>query len=440
MRAPRGVAAFLVICGGQMVSLFGTGLTAFALGVWIYQRTGSVTQYSTILLFNVLPPVLLSPVAGALVDRFDRRRVIIASDCAAGLATLTLALLFFSGRLAIWHIYVALSVSSSAQAFRWPALSASMTLLVPGRQLGRASGLMQMGVATAQVLAPLAAGALLGPLGMAGVLGIDFTTFLFAVLTLLTVRIPRPAAAAAPGEVRSLGGELAYGWHYLRRHPGLLALLCLFAGSNFTMGLLTVLITPLVLSFASPRVLGTVLSVAGSGLLLGGIVMAVWGGPRRRLAGISCALLAQSLVLLLGGWRISAPQVAAMAFVFLGCYSVINTCSQALWQSKVAAAVQGRVFATRQMVALSALPLSRIVAGPLADRVFEPLLAPGGRLAGTLGRILGTGPGRGIELLIIVLGLFNLLVLALAWSYPRLRLLEDEMPDLTTAREAPLPA
>ncbi|HEY0511020.1 MAG TPA: MFS transporter [Thermoanaerobaculia bacterium] len=403
MSAPRGIAAFLVICGGQMVSLFGTGLTAFALGVWVYQRTGSVTQYSTILLFNVLPPVLLSPVAGALVDRFDRRRMIIASDCAAGLATLALALLFFSGRLEIWHIYVALSVSSSAQAFRWPALSASMTLLVPGPQLGRASGLMQMGTATAQVLAPLAAGALLAPLGVAGILGIDFTTFLFAVLTLLAVRIPRPAAAAG-GEKESVAGQLAYGWRYLRRHPGLLALLCLFASSNFTMGLLTVMITPLVLSFSSPRVLGTVLSVAAGGLLTGGIVMTLWGGPRRRLAGIGGAFLVQGLVLILGGWRISAPQIAAMAFVFLGCYAVISTCSQALWQSKVEAGVQGRVFATRQMIALSALPLSRLIAGPLADKAFEPLLAPGGRLAGTLGRFLGVGPGRGIELLIIVLG------------------------------------
>jgi len=438
MSAPRGVAAFLVICGGQVVSLFGTGLTAFALGVWVFQRTGSVTQYSTILLFNVLPPVLLSPVAGALVDRFDRRRVIIASDCAAGLATLALALLFFSGRLAIWHIYVALSVSSSAQAFRWPALSASMTLLVPGRQLGRASGLMQMGTATAQILAPLAAGALLAPLGVAGILAIDFTTFLFAVLTLLAVRVPRPAAAAG-GEKEPLATQLAYGWNYLRRHPGLLALLCLFAGSNFTMGLLTVLITPLVLSFASPRVLGLVLAVASSGLLTGGVVMIVTGGPRRRLAGIGGAMLVQGLALLLGGWRLGAPQIAALAFVFLCGFAVINTCSQALWQSKVEPGVQGRVFAMRQMIALSALPLSRLLAGPLADKVFEPLLAPGGRLAGTLGHVLGVGRGHGIALLIIVLGLFNLLVLAVAWSYPRLRLLEDEMPDFTQPREVLVP-
>jgi DHA3 family macrolide efflux protein-like MFS transporter len=434
------MAAFLTICGGQVVSLFGTGLTAFALGVWVYKLTGSVTQYSTILLFNVLPPVLLSPVAGALVDRFDRRRVIIASDCAAGLATLSLALLFFSGRLEIWHIYVALSVSSSAQAFRWPALSASMTLLVPGRQLGRASGLMQMGTAMAQVLAPLAAGALLAPLGVAGLLGIDFSTFLFAVATLLAVRIPRPEAAAAPGDRESVAGQLAYGWNYLRHHPGLLALLCLFAGSNFTMGLLTVLITPLVLSFASPQVLGTVLSVAGGGLLAGGLVMALTGGPRRRLAGIGGAFLVQGLALLLGGWRISAPQIAALAFVFLFGFAVINTCSQALWQSKVPAGVQGRVFATRQMIALSALPLSRLVAGPLADKVFEPLLLPGGRLAGTLGRLLGVGPGRGIELLLIVLGLFNLLVLAAAWSYPRLRHLEEEMPDLVQPQNKMAPA
>jgi MFS transporter, DHA3 family, macrolide efflux protein len=435
MSAPRGMAAFLVICCGQMVSLFGTGVTGFALGVWAYQRTGSVTQYSIILLFNVLPIVLLSPVAGALVDRLDRRRVMIASDCAAGLAVLTLAALFFSVRLAIWHIYVLLSIASAAQAFRWPALAASMTSLVPGPQIGRASGLMQMSGATAQVLAPLAAGALWLPLGVAGLLALDFATFLLAVLTVLAVHIPRAETASAASTRESLLRPLGYGWIYLRRHAGLLALLALFAGSNFTMGLLTVLITPLVLSFASTRVLGTVLSVASGGLLAGSSFMVAWGGPRRRLAGIGVAMAVQSLVLLLGGWHPNAPRLAASAFVFLFGYAVINTCSQALWQSKVAPDIQGRVFALRQMIALSALPLSRLVAGPLADKVFEPLLAPGGRLAGTLGRVLGVGSGRGIGLLIILLGLFNLLVLALAWSYPRLRLLEGEMPDLTLPRQ-----
>jgi len=425
-----GMRTFLTIWAGQTVSLLGSGLTGFALGVWAYQRTGSVTQYSLILLFNVLPNVLLSPVAGALVDRLDRRWVMIASDCGAGLGTLILAALFFSGRLQIWHIYVLLSLASSAQSFRWPALSASLTLLVPRSRIGRASGLLQMGSATALVLAPLAAGTLMAPLGMAGILLVDTATFAVGVATLLAVRIPRPAAAAAGGE-GSLLAQLGDGWRALRRAPGLLALLALFASTNFVMGLLTVLITPLVLSFATPRVLGTVLAVASSGLLAGGIVMASWGGPRRRLAGIGIALSVQAAALVCGGWRASAPLVAGSAFVFLFGYSVINTCSQALWQTKVAPDVQGRIFALRQMIALSALPLSRLVAGPLADRVFRPLLAPGGRLAGSLGRWLGVGPGRGIGLLIVALGLFDLLVLAAAWSYPRLRRLEREVPDFS---------
>jgi DHA3 family macrolide efflux protein-like MFS transporter len=433
----RGMATFLALCCGQVVSLFGNGLTGFALGVWAFQRTGSVTQYSLILLFNVLPAVLLSPVAGALVDRFDRRRVMIASDACAGCAILVLALLFSSGRLAIWEIYAALSVSSSTQAFRWPALAASMTLLVPRRQIGRASGMMQMGTATAQVLAPLAAGALLAPLGPAGLLGLNVSTFLVSIVLLLAVRIPRPAGAAAAGG-EPMTAQLAYGWTYLRRHPGLLALLLLFAASNFTMGLLTVLITPLVLSFASARVLGAVLSAAGGGLLAGGLVMSVWGGPRRRLAGIFAACVAQGLVLALGGWHASAPAIAAAAALFLFGFAVINTCSQAIWQSKVSPEVQGRVFAMRQMVALSAIPLSRLVAGPLADRLFEPLLEPGGLLVPALGRLFGVGHGRGIALLIVALGLWNLLTVAVAWSYPRLRLLEDELPDVTpdTATEA----
>jgi DHA3 family macrolide efflux protein-like MFS transporter len=153
---------------------------------------------------------------------------------------------------------------------------------------------------------------------------------------------------------------------------------------------------------------------------------------------IFAALLLQALVLFLGGARASAPLITAAAFLYLLGFPIINACSQAIWQTKVAPDVQGRVFAMRQMIALSCMPLAQLAAGPLADFVFKPLLAAGGPLAGSLGRIMGVGPGRGIGLLLMALGIANLLVLAAAWSYPRLRGVEDEVPD--AIEEAPAPA
>jgi len=430
--------SFLIIWFGQVVSRLGTGFTGFALAVWVYQRTGSVTQLALISFFTVAPAVLMSPFAGALVDRWDRRRAMLLSDSGAGVSSLAIALLFYGGRLEIWAIYVVVAISSLFQSLQWPAFSASTTLLVGKQNLVRANGLNQMGQAVAQIAAPVLAGALVGRIGVPGVILIDAATFLFSVGTLLAVHIPRPESSAESAAGRgSLLREAAYGWTYLTRRRGLLALLALFAAANFTMGMLTVLIVPLVLSFNTAGTLGTVLSIASSGLLLGSLAMVAWGGPARRMRGVFGALLLQALVLFVGGWRASVPLITASAFLYLLSFPIINTCSQAIWQTKVAADVQGRVFAMRQMIALSAMPLAQLAAGPLADFVFKPLLVAGGPLAGSLGRILGVGPGRGIGLLFMALGIANLLAFAAAWSYPRLRRLEDEMPD---AVEVPVPA
>jgi len=429
------MTAFLILWLGQLVSGLGTGLTGFALGVWVYQRSGSVTQLALISVCNVLPAALMSPFAGALVDRWSRRWAMFASDTGAGASTLAIALLVAGGRAEVWAICAGVAIASLFRSLQWPAYSAATTQLVGKRHLGRANGLSQLALAVAQVGAPVLAGALLGSIGLRGVILVDVATYLFALSTLLAVRIPRAAASAEAAAGRgSLLREAAFGWTYLTRRPGLLGLLGLFAAANFIMGMLTVLIVPLVLSFASARTLGTVLSVASSGLFAGGLAMALWGGPQRRMRGIFAPLLLQGVALLAGGARQSVSLIASAACLYLLAFPIVNACSQAIWQAKVAPDVQGRVFAMRQAVALISLPIAQLAAGSLADRVFEPLLAAGGPLAGSLGRIVGSGPGRGIGLLFMVLGIANLLIAVAAWSSPRLRRLEDEVPTPSPAR------
>ncbi|MGB5985303.1 MAG: MFS transporter, partial [Desulfobacterales bacterium] len=179
----RGVRTFLIIWFGQLISLVGTNMTGFALGVYVYQGTGSVTQFALISLFVTLPTILLSPFAGALVDRWDRRTVLILSDTGAGLSTLAIFLLLASGRLEVWMIYLATGISSAFSAFQWPAYSASTALLVPKEHFGRASGMTQLNEAAAQIVAPAIAGAVVVTIGVQGVIFIDFVTFGFAVLT-----------------------------------------------------------------------------------------------------------------------------------------------------------------------------------------------------------------------------------------------------------------
>lgn len=426
-----GYRTFVLIWFGQLISLTGSGVTGFALGVWVFQRTGSATQFALISLFTSLPGILFSPLTGALVDRWDRRWCMILSDAGSGLCTLAVALLFMANRLEIWHIYLTMAISSTFSAFQWPAYSAATTLLVSKKHLGRASGMVQVGGAVAQITSPVLAGVLVGLIKLEGVILVDFVSAAFAILTLAFVHVPRPRVSeegkAAQG---SLLREAAFGWKYIMERPGLLGLLLLFATTNFTMGMVQVLFTPLVLSFTNVATLGTIMSICGIGILAGSLTMSAWGGPKVRVNGIYASRLVQGVVLFTAGLPPRVVTISIAAFLYFFCSPIIGGCSQAIWQVKTAADVQGRVFAVRRMIAWSSLPLAYLAAGPLADHVFEPMLSQGGSLADSVGQIIGTGQGRGIGLLYIILGIITLIATTAGFLYPRVRKVEAELPDI----------
>jgi len=428
----RRPIVFILIWVGQLVSITGSGLTGFTLGIWTYQRTGSATQYALIFTFTILPAVIISPFAGSLVDRWDHRRVLIVSHLGIGASTLLLALLLLAGRLEVWHIYLASAFQSALNTFQWLALSAAVTLVVPQRHLGRASGMTQLGESIARVVSPALAGVLLLSVRLWGVLLINCLTSLIAVLTLLVTRIPKLAAVPTKSQDGrdSLLRDVGYGWSYVTERRGLFGLLIFFALTNFLSGMVVVLSTPFILSFASAAALGMILSIAGAGMVVGSLVMSGWGGPKRRVnAVLGFEMLAGASIVLAGIGR-SAALVAVATFVFSFSVATTLACSQAIWQSKIEPGVQGRVFAVRRMIAWSILPFAYVIAGPLADKVFTPLLVVGGPLAGTVGRVIGVGPGRGIGLLFVVMGTFVVLISAVGFLFPRLRLVEQELPDI----------
>lgn len=438
---PRGMKNFIIIWFGQTISMFGSGLGSFALGVWVFQRSGSVTDFALISVFAALPNLLLSPLAGVLVDRWDRRWAMILTDSVAGLCTLTIALLVFYDNLQIWHIYLIVMTITTFGALQGPALSASIPLLVPKSQLGRASGMQQAGSALSNVAAPMLAGFLLLAIGLNGVMVIDFVTFLIAVGSLLLIRIPRPPVSETGRAARgTIYQEALFGFTYLLRRPGLMALLMLYAATNISLGMVIVLLQPLILSFADAAALGTVMSISSVGLLLGAIAVSVWGGARRRVAAILTISAIQGVLLILGGLWANIYFIAAVAFVFLFLNPVVSAADRVLWQIKIPLDVQGRIFATRRIFAGISLPIAYLIAGPLADKVAEPMLAPGGALADSVGRIIGVGPGRGIGLIIIAMGVLMILVVFLAWLHPRLRRVEEEIPDVVNDERNRTPA
>ena len=431
--------SFLIIWLGQVISIVGSSLTSFGLAVWIFDQTGQATPFALTVLFGSLPRVLLAPFAGVAADRWNRRRIMILSDTGAAVVTLGALLLLTRGDLAVWHIYAIATVGSILGAFQDPAYSASVIMLVPKEQLGRANGLLQMGEALSMLIAPLLAGALFGLIGLRGIVFIDLATFFFAVGALLLVAIPQPKTRPehnATNTVETRWSQLTFGWHYLRARQGLFGLLLFFALVNFLLNFAVVLLGPLVLSFSNATGYGIVQSVGGVGMLVGSIAMSAWGGPQRRMPAVisfifmaACGLLAASLV----------PSVAVIAagfFLLLFSVPFGSGTSAAIFQVKIDPDVQGRVFSMRTMISRSMMPLAFLLAGPLADRVFEPLMQSDGALGRSLaGSLLGSGPGRGIGLLFALAGLILMICTLLVWANPRIRNLEDELPDAVVSAD-----
>ena len=273
--------------------------------------------------------------------------------------------------------------------------------------------------------------------GLGGVIAVDFATYLFAVLTLLFVRVPSPERSEAGKEAQgSLWKEALYGWTYISTRAGLLGLLLIFAAFNFVSGLILPLITPMILDTTSADMLGYLMSIVGVGMLIGTLVMSAWGGPKRRIHGVLGFLMISGFFTSMLGVSPLIPVLAMAGFGLMFSMPIINGSSQAIWQSKVDPDVQGRVFSVRRMIAWSMTPLAYIVAGPLADRVFRPLLLEGGALADSVGQLIGVGPGRGTGFMFIVVGAVSIVVAALGYLNPHVRNVEDELPDVVIPDES----
>jgi MFS transporter, DHA3 family, macrolide efflux protein len=419
---------FLLLWVAQTVSLVGSQLTAFGLGVWVYQRTQSTMMYSLVALANLAPRVLFAPLMGGFVDRRDLRSVLIAGHVGAGVCALAIALLFGTGRLEVLAIIGLMAVGATFNAIHLPAFSKATALLVPPEGLGKANGLTQLGVALGYLVAPLLAGLLMPSIDVPGLLVIDLGSFVFAIAVLGSLRlIPFDTAVDPKGHASHpllFLRDAAEGWRYIRARRGLLVLLLLITAMSFNLGMVQVLITPLMLSFASVTVLSIVLFVGGMGMVVGSVAMMAWGGPRRRAQGVLGFLLLQGVFLLVGSLRPLAPVVAAGAFGVLLTVPLITACDQSIWQQLVPTEIHGRVMAVHSAVSGASVPVAYLLAGPLADRLFEPWMKSGGLLAASVGPLIGEGQGRGIGLLFAVLGFGTFLVVALGAFSSSLRRVE----------------
>ncbi|MGN9810003.1 MFS transporter [Micromonospora sp. BQ11] len=433
--------AFNLIWAGQAVSLIGSAMTTFGIGVWIFVLTGSPTSFATLVLAGSLPGLLALPFAGVVVDRFDRRRVMVLSDLGTALGPLVLLTLNTTGRLELWHLYVMVAVSSVFHAFQWPAFASLVPQLVPKDQLSRANGRVGMAEAIGLVFGDLLAGALYGVLGLNGLLLVDLCTFVVAMATMLLsyrLRAAIPPVRRGGADRRPMLSEMTQGWTFIRQRHGLLGLLVFFACYNLVINMALVLVAPLVLSSHPPSALGVINAVGAVGMIAVSGLMSFTRQPRHLVRAVLAVAVLHGFLLVGIGSSQGVPWLLAVCmFGILGGYAVTNAVTPTLWQRKTPTEVQGRVFAIRRLLAWSADPIAFAVAGPLAEYVGTPLVD--GPLAGSAGRLTGSGTGGGIAMVFLLAGVLLLGVVA-ATCVPRsVRRLEQDLPDADAQEEPARP-
>lgn len=434
-----GMRAFTIVWFGQLVSLLGTSMTGFALPIWVFGQTERVQELALVGLAFTLPLILLSPVVGALIDRSDRKLMMMLSDLASGLMTVVIFVLITTDSLEIWHLYITSAISGAFQSFQWPAYSAAISVMLPKKHYGRAQGMISLAESGSGIFAPLLAGAMLGVVGLRGILLIDIVTFLFAVGSLLLVDIPNPerTAEGAAGQ-GSLLRESAYGFQYIFARPSLLGLQLIFLVGNFFVTMAFTTLPALILARTNQNelVFGATQAIGAAGGVAGGLLMSAWGGPRRLVNGVLAGWALSGLSMITIGFGRGLPLWAAGLFVGAVLVPIINGSNQAIWQAKVAPDVQGRVFSIRRLIAWCAQPLSQLAAIPLADRFLGPAMLEGGSLAPLFGPLVGTGPGAGLSLLFIFVGAIASLNGLAGYLIPAIRNVEEILPDHEAAGEA----
>jgi len=439
-KRPAGMFGFSMVWIGQIVSVMASGMTAFGMTIWMYQKTQSVTAMGLMQVFFITPFLLMSPLAGVMVDRYNRKLMMMVSDLAAGMGTVAILILFAVGKLEFWHLYVAAILNGIGNTFQWPAYSAAISTMVPKEQYGRANGMMSLIDAGPGVLAPLLAGALLPIIGLTGIMLIDVVTFVAAVGVLLLVYIPQPARTEEGRQGQgSIWKEAAYGFRYIFARPSLLGLQLVFFMGNLFSGIGGTLLAPMILARTGQNslALGSVESVAAIGGVVGGIAMSAWGGFKRKVHGVLLGWLFSSLFgMLLVGMGQGVPVWMAGLVISMLFIPLVNGSNQAIWQAKVAPDVQGRVFSARRLIAWFTNPVSPIIAGTLADLVFEPAMRANTPLAGVFGRLVGSGPGAGMGLLMVFCGIGGALVGLSGYFIPAIRNAESLLPDHDTLEAA----
>ena len=408
---------FMVLWAGEWISSIGSGMTAFVLGVYVYQMTGTASSVAMVTLCAFLPTIILGPVGGVLADRFDRRLMMIIGDLfsAFGLVFVLIAMLL--GEPALWQICIGVTFSSVFVSLLDPAYKATITDLLTEEQFAKASGLVQLAGASKYLLSPIIAGILFTIMDVRNILIIDIATFFITLFAVFFVKRNLRVIQKTKIKVTFIK-DLKDGWDILIASKGVLQLTIILSIITFYMGLLQTLFTPMLLPYMNSRTLGTIMSLSASGMLIGSLFIGLFNMKRNYIPVLTIGLGFAGFFFSLLGITTNIYFLSVFGFIFFAALPFINTSADVMIRKKISSEAQGRAWGIIGILSQLGYVASYALAGTLADHVFNPLLREGGPLTPTLGNIIGIGEGRGTGLLFIVSGLF---IVILSLIIPRIK-------------------
>ena len=416
---------FLILWSGDFVSAIGSGLTSFGLGVYIFQQTGRASYMALVTLLAFLPSLLLGAPTGVLADRYDRRLLMVLGDSLSAIGLVFILICLMSGQASVWQICIGVTISSVFSSLLEPAYKATITDMLTPEQYSKASGMVQIAGSAKYLISPVLAGFLLTISDIRLLLLIDICTFFVTVSTTLVVRRSIDIASQASAEHHSFLLELRDGWRALTEKKGLLPLVIMGSLITFCLGFIQTLASPMILSFSDSASLGTIMTAAATGMLASSLLLGSISISTSYANLLSLSLFGAGVTMALFGLRENLLLIGVFGFLFFAMLPFANASLDYLLRTNIDNQVQGRAWGLIGLISQLGYVAAYALSGVLADYLFTPLLLPGGILSASVGRILGTGQGRGIGLLIVLAGLLLCATSVFLFSMKPIRQLES---------------
>lgn len=394
---------FLLLWSGQLVSTIGNGLTSFGLGIYVFQQTGKASAMALVTLLAFMPSLLLSAFAGVLADRYDRRLLMVLGDSLSAVGLVFILICMLQGEAQLWQIYVGVTISSVFSSLLDPAYKATVTDLLTEEQYTKASGLVQVAGSAKFLISPIVAGFLLTVSDIKLLLVIDICTFFVTVATTLAVR--SGLATKTCEQTQSFIREFKDGWSAVSGNRGVLVLVVMTSVLTFYLGVVETLSIPMLLAFTDSSAVGTIETIIASGMLVSSVIIGFLPIKKGYVKILSISLFCIGIFMAVFGLRENIVLICISGFLFFSMLPFTNTSLDFLVRTNIDNSVQGRAWALIGIISQLGFVAAYAFSGVLADYVFTPLLVDGGVLADSVGRIIGTGSGRGTGFLIIIAGM-----------------------------------